>query len=54
MNNFEPKYIKISAKYLQDKLQELQVHSKQKHHSLKLEEKKESAFSKLIHGLFQS
>jgi len=51
MNNFEPKYIKISSKYLQKKLQELNVEQK-KFNNLKLKNKKDSPLHKILHGIF--
>jgi len=56
MNNFEPKYIKISAHYLQKKLTELQINApgKPATSSFDLHNKKKSTLSKLFYGIFKS
>lgn len=52
MNDFEPKFIKIASKYLDEKL-----NSQRKEKRLivyETEKKKESVFSRLIHSIFGS
>jgi len=51
MNNFDAKYLKLSAKYLQEKLDLLD--SKVKNVYI-VEEKKESKFNRLLHNFFKS
>ncbi|WP_457746384.1 hypothetical protein [Sulfurimonas sp.] len=51
MNNFQPKYIKISAEYLEKQLRYVQTKEKS---SLKLQKKKESKLNQLLHALFRS
>jgi hypothetical protein len=51
MNNFDAKYIKISSKYLQEKLNMLESKVKDVY---KIEEKKESKLNRLINSIFKS
>jgi len=51
MNNFNAKYIKISSKYLQEKLDMLDSKVKNVHVP---QEKKESKLHKLINNIFKS
>jgi len=51
MNNFEAKYIKLSAEYLEAKLKKLETKTKS---AYILEDKKESAFNKIITSIFKS
>ena len=51
MNNFDAKYIKISSKYLQEKLDMLD--SKVKNIYV-VEKKKESKLNRLINSIFKS
>ena len=51
MNNFDAKYIKISSKYLQEKLDS--VNSKVKNVYV-VEKKKESKLNRLISSIFKS
>ena len=51
MNNFDAKYIKISSKYLQEKLDLLD--SKVKNVYI-IEKKKESKLNRLINSIFKS
>jgi len=51
MNNFEAKYIKLSSRYLAEKLQKLRF---KEIISSKIEEKKESPFKHLITSIFKS
>jgi len=51
MNNFDPKYMKLSAKYLQEKLD--LVESKVKNIYV-VEKKKESKIHRLLNILFKS
>ncbi len=51
MNNFEAKYIKLSAEYLQEKLNKLETTTKA---AYKLQEKKESKLTHILSSLFKS
>jgi len=51
MNNFSPKYIKISSQYLQEKLDMLNSKVKNSYVS---EEKKESKLHRLMSNIFKS
>ena len=51
MNNFEPRYVKISSKYLDEKMKSLGV---KKSGSFNLEEKKGSAFYRMLSSVFKS
>lgn len=51
MNNFDAKYIKLSAKYLQEKLD--RIDSKVKR-AYVIEQKKESKFNRLMSSIFKS
>jgi hypothetical protein len=51
MNNFEAKYIKLSAEYLEEKLKKLDTKVKS---AYILEDKKESTLHKLFNSLFKS
>ena len=51
MNNFDAKYIKISSKYLQEKLDLLDSKVK---NIYEIEKKKESKFNRLINSIFKS
>ncbi len=51
MNNFDAKYIKISSKYLQEKLDT--VNSRVKNVYI-VEKQKESKLQRLIHNIFKS
>lgn len=51
MNNFDAKYIKISSKYLQEKLDMLNARVKS---SYVVQEKKESKVHRLINSIFKS
>lgn len=51
MNNFDAKYLRLSAKYLQEKLD--LIDSKVKNVYV-IEEKKESTFNRLINNIFKS
>jgi hypothetical protein len=51
MNSFEAKYIKLSAEYLQDKLDKLNTKTRAVY---KIEDKKESKLSHIISSLFKS
>lgn len=51
MNNFEAKYLKISSKYLDEKLQQLNVKGRA---LAPLKDKKESGLTKFVNGFFKS
>ena len=51
MNNFEAKYIKISSKYLDDKMKLLAIKPRDVHI---VEDKKESALHRIMTGIFKS
>ncbi len=51
MSNFKAKYIKLSAEYLQEKLNNLDTKTKA---AYKLQEKKESKLTHLLSSLFKS
>ena len=50
MNNFEAKYMKIATAYLNDKLKQLNVKSKD---TYQLEDKKESTLHRIVTGIFK-
>lgn len=50
MNNFEAKYMKISSKYLSDKIKELNIKSTPIE---KLQNAHESAIKKIVSGIFK-
>jgi hypothetical protein len=52
MNDFEPKFIKIASKYLDEKLSILSNVKKPK--AYVVEEKKESILRRLMHSIFNS
>lgn len=51
MNNFDAKYIKISSKYLQEKIDMLNARVRS---SYVVQEKKESKVHRLINSIFKS
>ena len=51
MNEFDAKYIKISSKYLQDKINSLKAKEKD---ILLSEKKKDSSLKKFVNSLFKS
>lgn len=51
MNNFEPKYIKISSKYLDEKMKLLGIKNLK---SFQIQEKKESSFQRVLKSVFKS
>lgn len=50
MNNFEPKYLKIASKYLDDKMKSANVNNKNHY---KLEDKKSSTLQRVVSALFK-
>ena len=51
MSNFEAKYLKLSAEYLDEKLKKLDTKTKS---AYILEDKKESTFNKIFTSIFKS
>lgn len=51
MNNFDPKYIKISSKYLDEKMQSLGIKKAKKR---EVQEKQEFSFQTIIKSVFKS
>jgi len=51
MNNFEPKYLKISSEYLGDKLESLNIKKIEEQEKKQLK-KERSAFQKIVTKIF--
>lgn len=52
MNDFEPKFIKIASKYLEERLSSQTKEKRPR--AFTVEKKKESLFSRFIHSFFRS
>ncbi|MDD2789772.1 MAG: hypothetical protein PHU40_03785 [Sulfurimonas sp.] len=53
MSNFEPTFLKLASRYLEEKLQEERKKNKPKAYKLE-EEKKERGLLKFLHSFFRS